>query len=59
MTMDEILALFKSDAFDNDIHTKVDHVLAKTRFAYTADELLEIYDNMHSRGGGADASKLY
>ncbi|MDH5327662.1 MAG: hypothetical protein OEY58_19585 [Gammaproteobacteria bacterium] len=57
MTMDEILELFESDAFDNDVHCKVDYVLAKTDFAYTADELLEIYDNERRRGVDANPER--
>lgn len=47
ITYPEIIEIFESDMFDNDVHDKVEYIMRPSnecRLGY--DELLEIYDNM-------------
>lgn len=44
MCIEEILQLFKSNKFGNDIHSKVEYIMTKT-YEYTQEELLFMYDN--------------
>ena len=45
MTYQEIINLFYSDNFSNDIWSKIDHIQSKTS-KYTEQQLLEIYDQL-------------
>jgi hypothetical protein len=46
MSYDDIIDLFNSDKFDNDVWAKIDYILSKTN-EYTSDELIEIYDSLY------------
>jgi len=45
MIIKEILGIFNSDMFDNDVWCKIDHIQYKDN-SWTTEELLDIYDNM-------------
>jgi len=51
MNYDEIIKLFESERFDNDVWSKIDYIMSKTD-KYTQQELIDIYDELTGVYGG-------
>ena len=45
MSYDEIIELFNSDKFDNDVWDKIDYILSNSK-GYSSQELIDIYDSL-------------